>query len=342
MARRGWGEGSVCRRTVTRNGKDYTYWRVVVSLGSDPSGRRVRREHQARTERQARAWLRSAISNPVQPGVGVTVGEYAASWIKDTKLTVRPSTTAFYRSQLFHFESIAHLPLTQLTSAHVRELIATESAAGKSTRTVRGIVQTLALILRRAQSDGLVDRNVAALVRLPKLDTKPPLHFTAEQARRFLEVAKDDELGSLYAVAIGTGLRRGELLALTWREVDWNRRTIAVRRSKTGAGVREVPLAGIALAVLGEAVRRPGAIWPYRPEFVSGRFRDLCERAGVPYITFHGLRHTAASLMLDAGVDPLTIQGILGHTKVSMTGHYARAGEELRRDAVERLGRAIA
>jgi integrase len=67
----------------------------------------------------------------------------------------------------------------------------------------------------------------------------------------------------------------------------------------------------------------------------------ICKRAGVPVITFHGLRHSTASILLAQGVDPLTIRGILGHTNVAMTAHYARSEEPARREALERLGRAV-
>jgi integrase len=83
-------------------------------------------------------------------------------------------------------------------------------------------------------------------------------------------------------------------------------------------------------------------VWSYRPEYVTRHFRDLCEQAGVPYIKFHGLRHSAASLLLDEGVDPFTIQAILGHSRINMTQHYARSGEATKQAAVERLGRRLA
>lgn len=270
----------------------------------------------------------------------MTVGAYAVDWLRDTTLNVKPSTVDFYRSQLMHLEDVASLPLTALTTAHVRDLIARKTEAGLSTRTVRGIVQTLALVLRRAVEDDLVGKN-AALVKLPQLVSKEPQHFTAAQARRFLEIAKDDELGSLYAVALGAGLRRGELIGLTWRDVDDRVGIVRVGRGKTRAAVRSVPLPSFALEALLRCERRPGPIWPFSPSYVSRHFQELCRAAGVPVLTMHSTRHTAASLMLDAGVPIEVIRSILGHTKVTMSAHYARPGDDLRRDAVERLGRMV-
>ncbi len=345
MARRGWREGSICRRTVTRGERTYHYFRAIVSLGSDPSGRRIRLSHQTRTERDARAWLKTTLGRtdrglPVR-GDSVTVGDYAVDWLRDTALTVRPATADFYRYALVHAASIRDVQLSALTPAHVRGLIASMAAKGEAP-TARRTVQTLSMMLKRALEDGLVDRNVAALVRLPKLEPKEPEHFTAEQARRFLEVAEDDPLGSLYAVALGTGLRRGELLALTWRDADPVLGVIRVRHSKTQSGVRTVPLPAFAAVALADCDRHPGPIWPVSPSHASRHFQELCRKAGVPVLTMHSTRHTAASLMLDAGVEPLVIQQLIGHTRVSMTAHYARSSEARRRDAAEALGATMA
>jgi integrase len=197
------------------------------------------------------------------------------------------------------------------------------------------------MIFRLAEHDGLIERNPAEPVTAPRIDAKEPVHLDAEQAHKLLEVARGDGLFALYAVALATGLRRGELLALTWRDVDLPGHSISVRRSKTTAGVRVVPIAVFAHDALTALDRRPGPIWPYSPSYVTRHLGVLCERAGVPRIGPHGLRHSTASILLAQGVDPLTIRGILGHTNVAMTAHYARSEEPARREALERLGRAV-
>lgn len=349
MVRRGWGEGSLCRRVVRRGDKEYVYWRAV---GPPIKGFGVRKrpEYQSRSEKAARSWLKQQVARAdrglAPAGTGVTVGVYSADWLRTAGNTLRPSTADFYRHQLAHFEEIEDVPITALSPAHVRELIAKRTQEGYASRTIRGVVQTLALVLRQAMEDGIVERNVAQLVKKPQLVQKAPQHFTAEQARRFLEVAKDDELGSLYAVALGTGLRRGELLQLTWRDVERDSEhggivRLVVRRGKTAAAVRRIPCPDFASAALAAVAPAPGPIWTASPSYVSRHFQDLCRAAGVPVLTFHSLRHSAASLMLDAGVDPFLIRQILGHTRLEMTQRYARSGEALQREAIERLGRMV-
>jgi len=344
LVRRGWGEGSIGRRTVVRNGKSYTYWRVSVSCGSTPDGRRIRKDLQARTEKAARAKLAAALRGGTEHHQDRTprLADYAAAWLEGQRSLVSAGQFGQYQANVrHHYADLEHLPLTQITPQHVRDLIAQRQAEEYAPRTIHGIVGTLRLILGQAETDGLVARNVAKLVKLPKLVQKEPQHFTAAETRRFLDVCATDPLGSFYAVAIGTGLRRSELLALVWPSVDLRAGLVHVRRSKSVAGVRTVPLPDFAARILGGLPKRPGPIWPVRPERVTRHFQELCERAGVPVLTLHSTRHTFASMMLDADVDPLTIQSLLGHSRPQMSAWYARAGEERRRDAMERLGKVV-
>lgn len=270
----------------------------------------------------------------------MTLAEYAPEWL--SSLQVKDSTKAMYdslvRNQLGELNDYR---ITRIGAQDIRRLLLERQREGYAGRTRRGILDVLRMILRMAQNDGIVDRNVAELVDPPRIDAKDPVHFTAEQARRFLDAASRDALHSLYAVALATGLRRGELLALTWRDVALDTGLLHVRRSKTNAGVRTIPIAGFAAAALRGLPMRPGRIWPYDPSYVTRHVGVICQRAGLPRLTFHGLRHSAASILLAEGVDPTTIRSILGHTRVSMTEHYARPEDEAKREAVERLGRAI-
>lgn len=343
MARRGWAEGSIYRHGDR--------WRVSVSLGSDPFGRRIRREWQVRSEAAAKARL-AEVQRRLTAGLPaaesrVTLAVYAQDWLAAVTPTVRPSTAAFYRTLAeVHLAPLAHLPLAHVGPADVRRLVADELAAGYSPRTVRGTLDVLRMICKQAVGDGIVARNVAELVRPPKLEQREPAHFTAAQARRFLDVARTDELGSFFAVALGTGLRRGELLELTWRDVGRDAGhgdavSVTVRRGKTASAARLVPLPPFATEALGQLERRPGPIWPVSPWVVSRRMTQLCERAGLPRLGLHGLRHSTASLLYAEGVPEFVIQSILGHSRVGMTRHYTHVEIEQQRAAMERLGRAI-
>lgn len=336
-ARREWGSGSIYPV------KGGSYWRVSVPLASSGLGRR-RQEWQYRTEAAARRQLeavqrRLARGQPVEEG-RMTVSEYAVEWLG--QLEVKPATKAMYgsivRQQLGH---LGEMRLTRVAPPDIRAILAERQREGYSGRTRRAVLDVLRMIFRLAESDGIVERNPAATVTAPRIDAKDPVHLDAEQARRFLDAARDDNLYPLYALALGTGLRRGELLALTWRDLGPGLDHLVVRRGKTAAAARTVPVPSFAAVALRGLQRRPGTIFPYSPGYVTRHVAVICARAGVPRISFHGLRHSTASILLAEGVDPLTIRGILGHTNVSMTAHYARSEEAGRRDALERLGRAV-
>lgn len=335
--RRDWGTGS-CYQTARG------YWRVSVGLPSPPGLGRRRQEWQYRTEEAARRQLeavqrRLARGLPAEEG-RVTVAEYAQDWL--AQLQVKPSTVSMYRSIVTHqLGHVGDMRLTRVGVPDIRDLLREREREGYSGRTRRAVLDVLRMMFRMAEGDQLVDGNPAALVKAPRIDAKEPVHFTAEQARRFLDAAKDDALASLYAVALGTGLRRGELLALTWRDVDSEAGTVTVRSGKTRAAARRVPLPGFARVALAGLDRRPGPVWSYSAGYVSRHVAVICARAGVPRIGMHGLRHSTASILLAEGVEMEVIKQILGHTKVSMTSLYARAEEPQKRDALERLGRAV-
>lgn len=348
-ARREWGSGSIY---PVRGG---LYWRVSVPIASAGPGRR-RQEWQYRTEAAARRQLeavqrRLARGLPAEEG-RVTVAEYAQDWL--ASLQVKPNTVSMYRSIVTHqLGHVGDMRLTRVSPPDIRDLLAERQREGYSGRTRRAILDVLRMMFRMAEGDQLVTGNPAELVKAPRIDAKEPVHFTAEQARRFLDAAADDALYALYAVALATGLRRGELLALTWRDVDMKSGRVTVRHGKTAAAARVVPLPAFCVTALKSLDRRPGPIFPFSPSYATRHVKAICKRANmkkpdqakapppIPEVTFHQLRHTAASLMLEQGVDSLTIRGILGHTRVSTTAGYARPDDALRRDAVGRLGRAI-
>lgn len=342
MARRNWGSGGIFQvgpRT----------WRVAIPLGSDAFGKRQRKaweytgpDAKARAEAKLRDVSRRLDRGAPLEESRMTLGVYVPEWLAAQQGTVKPSTYEQRRSLAeVHLDELGPYPLSRIGASDIRSLLQSRLKEGYATRTVRGILDVLRMILKQAHEDGHVERNVAEFVKPPKLEQAEPQHFTPEQVRRFLDAISADPLASLYAVGLGTGLRRGELLRLHWRDVDLELRMVTVRQAKTSAGVRTVPLPNFAVVHLSARDRSPGPIWPVSPSWVTHHFADLCRKAGVPVLTFHSTRHTFASMLLDQGVDPLTIQALLGHAKPSMSAWYARSGEGLRREAVDRLEKAI-
>lgn len=273
---------------------------------------------------------------------------------------------------------IGKVALTKLTPQQVQHLQAQKLDSGLSATTVHHIRAVLHTALQDALRLGLVPRNVSELVDAPKVHRQEMKVWNAEQARTFLSLATGDRLAALYVLALSTGMRQGELFGLRWKDVDFAGASLsvitAVQRSRSaGTRLAEPKTATarrtIALTTTGsfnavEALRGHrarqaeerlalGAAWkdmdlvftdtvggPLRGNNLERRsFDPLMRKAGVPRIRFHDLRHTAATLMIAAGVPVKVVSEMLGHADVGTTLRiYAHVLPNMQRDAAQVLG----
>jgi integrase len=308
---------------------------------------------------------------------GQTTGDYLAGWIVAVKPRLRPATHREYvRHVSDYWKPLAGLPLTRLTPALVERTMAGLLERPLSAQTVRHARSTLRRALHDAQREALVTRNAAALARPPRADRREMRALSSAEVGRLLRVTADLEHGPLLAVAVGSGLRLGELLGLRWSDVDLDGRSLVVRRSmakadgggyqlaepKTARSRRTVILPAVAVDGLRREKARQaaarlaaGAAWqdrdglvftdplgrPRRPATVSSAFRVTAQRFGFG-IRLHDLRHTAATLMLGAGVPLKVVSEALGHSSIAITADvYAHVTPDLRREAAEAIDRAL-
>lgn len=222
--RRGHHEGTIRQRP------DGT-WEARLSL---PDGKR--KSLYAKSQREVRDRLRAA-QRDAENGLDLTartqtVGQFLDRWLTDVaKPNLRPKTHHSY-AQLVRLHLKPHLghhQLAKLTPQHIQAMMTKQSAAGLSPRTVQYTRAVLRRALGQALKWSLVTRNVATLVDPPLSDQKEVTPLTVEQVARFLRATRDDRYGPLYHVAIGTGLRQGELFGLRWRDVDLDDASLTVR-----------------------------------------------------------------------------------------------------------------
>jgi integrase len=207
--------------------------------------------------------------------------------------------------------------------------------------------------LEQAVRWGELPHNVADLVDPPRLRRRPMTAYGPDEAARLLQAAKGDPLEALYVLALTTGMRQGELLALRWRDVDLDGGRLAVRATllrtpagvglaepKTAASTREVELSSIAVDALqrhhaaqSEARLQAGSEWDDgdfvftnavgRPinasNLLTRSWHPLLRRSGLQRVRFHDLRHTAATLLLGRGVHPKVVSEMLGHSTIAIT-----------------------
>lgn len=270
------------------------------------------------------------------------------------------------------------IEVAKLRPADVEALTTALVETGRSPTTASAVRQLLRRALGDAVRDGIASRNVASLARPPRRSARELVagrdFYAPADLRRLLDAsAEDDDVGPLVALAALTGARMGELLGARWEAVDLVGATLTIRTAlvrgydgaftlsepKTPRGRRTIPLAPLAVATLERrrAIqdrdrRAAGDAWQDRwglvftdevgrpiPEWrVNHAFHRLAERAGLPRIPFHGLRHSWASAALVAGVPMRVVAEVLGHASPAFTASvYAGVAPELARDAVGAL-----
>jgi integrase len=261
-----------------------------------------------------------------------------------------------------------------LTPQHVQALVNEKARSGLSPRTVQYIRDVLRNALNKAMRWGLVIRNVAELVDVPRIPRAERLILDVEQARRFLEVTHGHDLEALYTVALAVGLRQGEALGLKWEDISFSRRTLTVRRAlqraagklvfvepKSATSRRTIPLPTVVIDALhrhrerqGERRHRPGPPWgglvftsnvgtPIDTRNLVRSYKALLRKARLsPEIRFHDLRHSCASLLLAQGISPRTIMETLGHSQIGLTlNTYAHVVPSMQRDAADVMDRLL-
>jgi len=248
---------------------------------------------------------------------------------------------------------LGHIPLQKLTPQHIQAFYTKKLDEGLSTGTVKCFHAILHGALEQAVRWNLVGRNVSDLVTSPTLKRHEMQTLTPEQAQRLLEAARGRRLEALLTVALTTGMRRGELLGLHWQDIDFTEGCIHVRRSvrrlgkiglvasepKTQSSKRKIMVPPFVIDVLKQHQERlpamrehAGTRWKEQDVVFSNKyggymdvavlshnFKRLLQRAGLPNIRFHDLRHTTASLLAKLKVHPKIVQEVLGHSNISMT-----------------------
>lgn len=370
---------------ITRRGK--SSWRLKFDVGRDPeTGKRLIQYVTVRGKRQDAERELTRRLNALHEGTwiepsSVTVADYIRGWLDDAAHGISPKTKERYW-QLAEQQIIPHLgtvPLQKLRPAQIQEwhgiLLRSGGKDGRplSARTVGHAHRVLHRALARAALSEVVSRNVASLVHPPRVEANEVAILTAEQMVDVLAKLEGHALHPIVAVALATGMRRGELLALRWGDVDLDGATLRVERSleetmaglrlktpKTRHGRRMVSLPPSAVDVLREHRRqqlelrlalglgrhdsdalvfsRPDGS-PLSPDNLSRDWRRLTASRGLPRVMFHALRHSHASALIASGVDVLTVSRRLGHGSPVVTltvyGHLFANTDIAAADAIE-------
>jgi integrase len=363
---------------ITRRGKHS--WRLKFDDAPDPvTGKRRTRFVTVKGKRQdaerelARLITATADGTFVEPSE-ITVGAYFSSWLANPH-GLAPKTAERYRGILAN-QIVPHLggvALQKLRPAHLVQWHAQLRAAERplSPATILYCHRVLHRGLERALEAEMVARNVARIVRPPGAPRKEVTVLKTAQLDALFEVLRGHSLETIATLAVQTGARRGELLALRW--ADLSSSTLRIERSleqtaaglrfklpKTQSGVRTIALSATAVealrahrvrqlehrTALGQGKPEPDALVfctadgsPIAPNDLSRQWHMFVRSRGMPLVTFHSLRHVHASVLIAAKVNTLMISKRLGHSGPGVTltvyGHLMDADDSAAAEAIE-------
>jgi len=359
------------------------------SLGTDPAtGRRriatttVQGDRKA-AERELRRLLRTLDTGEHVDPTRMTVREWLAQWLETVRTEVSPKTHERYTEIVDNFlaPTFGNLPIVKLAASHLQVAYNGWATGGRrdgkdgglSPRTRRHIHRILNSALVRAVEQQVLARNPADVFRkrLPKVERREMTTLSADQSARLLAAIKHTRIYWPVLLAISTGMRRGEVFALRWRNVDLDRGSLRVMESleQTKTGIRfkapktdrtrAITLPSFAvdelrrlkrqqaeeLLMLG--IRQSGETLvcgradglPLQPQSLTHQFTRLIARVkDLPRVRFHDLRHSHATQLLLTGVHPKIAQERLGHATITTTlDLYSHVTETMQSDAAERL-----
>ncbi len=364
-------------------------WELRYSLGTDPAtGRRriitttLSGDRKA-AERELRRLLRAVDTGEHVDPTRLTVRAWLEHWVETVRQEVSPKSHERYTEIVTNFliPALGNLPLTKLAPIHIQKAYNGWATGGRrdgkrgglSPLTRRYIHSILRSALTRAFEQQLLARNPADAFkkRLPKVEREEMTTLTAEQSARLLAAIEQTRMYCPVLLGLVTGMRRGEILALRWKNVDFQRATLRVVESleQTKSGLRfkgpksdrprAITLPAFAVEELRRVkreqaeelltlgIRQNGETLvccradskPLQPRSLTHQFTLLITRlTDLPRVRFHDLRHTHATQLLLSGVHPKVAQERLGHSTITITlDLYSHVTDTMQSEAAERL-----
>lgn len=377
--RRANGEGNIRKRKDGR-------WEGRYTAGTDDNGKPISRNVLGKTQAEVKEKLKQAIKTAenvdIQRSEQYTVEEWIRLWFQVySQPHVRESTALYYQNYIENhiIPGIGHIKLKKLTSLDIQKFYNKLKTSGRvkkydnmtdfslSNRSVRGVHMLLHNCLEQAVHERLIPTNPTDGCKIPPNVKQEMKVIPPEKIGDYLKEAEAHGVLPLFFLELSSGLRRGELLALLWTDLDIEKRIISVTKTvdrikgelkvmppKTVNSIRKIMLPPQTVKLLiEEQLKHPNSpyMFPspvtgnmYDPDAVGRIHKKLLKRAGLDVgIRFHDLRHTFSTLMIQNGVDAKTLAGILGHYSAAFTlDTYTHVTDSMQQDAAEKIGNFMA
>ncbi len=314
----------------------------------------------------------------------ISVKDCMNFWYEMISMDKSPTTLNGYEYQVdkYIIPMIGDILVQNLTSAHVQtwvnQLCKRSPVSDKplSAKTVRNIFLNLSAAMNKAVAMGFIMKNPCDNVTLPKAQKHETQIYDEAGIKKLIQAAQGTDMEVPIMLELSLGLRRGELIALRWENVDLNNGIIYIcenrvegkngevitKAPKSAAGIRHIPMTGSIVKILRRhyirfleiklkynvgnnmddyVICQPNG-QPYKPFSLSKKFRKLLEKNGLQHMRFHDLRHLNASIMLSQGISPKVAQQRLGHSDFSTTMNiYSHVMKSVENEAAKKLDNVL-
>ena len=381
--RRARGEGSIRQR------KDGT-WEARFVIGVDPgTGKDIRKSVYAKTQKEARKKMTEAVAaldkDDYREPCKMTLGKWMDIWSNEYLGSVKPRTAATYKDCIKNHikPALGAVKLESLTAHAIQKFYnalsksSAEGGKGLAPKTVKCIHGVLHKALQQAVMNNYIRVNPADACILPNFTKREIKPLDEQDTARFLAAIKGNPYENIFLVTLFTGLRRGEVLGLTWDCIDFAAGTITINKqlqSDTADGrkyhlvptkndkARVITPAPYVMQLLQTHHRqqlemrlKAEPVWVdtglvfangigghISPHTVYNNYKRIVKSIGLPDARFHDLRHSYAVAAIQSGDDIKTVQGNLGHATASFTlDIYGHVTEKMKRDSAERMQKYI-
>ena len=376
--RRAAGEGNIRKRSDGR-------WEGRYVAGHDANGKPIRKNILGKSQAEVKEKLKHALEESHMLDVGKAEDYTVEKWVNEwfelySKPYIRESTQRFYQGYIDHqvIPMLGEIKLTKLTGRDIQKMYnevkdhgrireeQKEKQPGMSASYVRGLHMMMHNCLDRAVKERLILRNPTDDCIVPKLEKKEMKILAPQHISAYLKEAEKRGVLAVFFLELTTGLRKGELVALLWSDLDTENKTIAVNKQavsvkgggvkvtppKTETSIRKLSVSQETIELLTEEHSKhpdnpymfpsPKTGEMYYPDTITSIHNKILKSAGLEHIRLHDCRHTFATLALQNGVDIRTVSGMLGHYDAAFTLRtYTHATNPMQVKAANTMGQLI-